>query len=137
MVIPIAYGTESRFFSARRPCGEFRRVNVSTVRDWYPIPHIYEFAFGLQGIKMFSRLECVRPSPRRRKRYTEDCYHELEFTRRPFGLRNAAQSFQRLIDEVLTGLSCTFAYTDYVVIASKNMKEHMKHLHNVFELLQQ
>ena len=46
----------------------------------------------------------------------------------PFGLRNAAQTFQRLIDEVLRGLPFAFAYIDDVLIASCDIKEHQDHL---------
>lgn len=35
----------------------------------------------------------------------------------PFGLRNAAWSFQQLIDEVLHGMHYTFAYIDDVLFA--------------------
>ena len=41
----------------------------------------------------------------------------FEFLRMPFGLRNAAQTFQRFIDEVLRGLPFVFAYLDDVLIA--------------------
>ena len=51
----------------------------------------------------------------------------------PFGLKNAAQSFQRFIDEVLHGLHFTYAYIDDVLIASSNPKEHFQHLQTVFE----
>ena len=53
----------------------------------------------------------------------------------PFGLRNAAQTFQRLINEVLRGLPFTFAYIDDVLIASRGIKEHQDHLLHVFERL--
>ena len=49
----------------------------------------------------------------------------------PFGLRNAAQTFQRLIDEVLRGLSFAFAYIDDVL--SRDINEHKDHLLQVFE----
>ena len=51
----------------------------------------------------------------------------------PFGLKNAAQSFQRFIDEVLRGLHFTYAYIDDVLIASSNPEEHFQHLQAVFE----
>lgn len=59
----------------------------------------------------------------------------FEFTRMPFGLRNAAQSFQRLIDEVLRGLHFTFAYLNDVLIASRNIEEHTDHVEQVFRRL--
>ena len=42
----------------------------------------------------------------------------------PFGLRNAAQTFQRFIDRVLHGLHFAYAYIDDVLIASNNEGEH-------------
>lgn len=43
-----------------------------------------------------------------------------------FGLRNAAQTFQRFINEVLQGLEFCYAYIDDILIASE--KEHLEHL---------
>ena len=57
----------------------------------------------------------------------------FEFTRMPFGLRNAAQTFQRFIDTVLRGLSFSYAYIDDVLIASTSEEEHKHHLRLVFE----
>ena len=51
----------------------------------------------------------------------------------PFGLHNPAQTFQRLIDEVLRGLPLAFAYIDDVFIASRDIKEHQDHMLQVFE----
>lgn len=54
----------------------------------------------------------------------------------PFGLRNEAHSFQRLINEVLRDLSFTFTYIDDVLITSRNINEHIEHLQLTFEHLQ-
>ena len=59
-----------------------------------------------------------------------------EFVRMPFGLRNAAQTFQRFIDQVLRGLSCSYAYLDDILIASQSPEEHQAHLCQVFTGLQ-
>ena len=55
----------------------------------------------------------------------------------PFGLKNAAQSFQRFIDEVLRGLHFTYAYIDDVLIASNTPDEHAQHLRAVFDRFKQ
>ena len=53
----------------------------------------------------------------------------------PFGLRNAAQSFQRFMDQVLRGSPFAYTYVDDVLIASSSPEEHLKHLRIVFERL--
>ncbi|PIK35199.1 pol polyprotein [Apostichopus japonicus] len=59
-----------------------------------------------------------------------------EFVRMPFGLRNAAQTFQRFIDQVLRGLPFVFTYIDDLLIASNTKEEHEQHLRAIFERLQ-
>lgn len=51
-----------------------------------------------------------------------------------FGLRNAAQTFQRFMDHsVLQGLPFLFAYIDDVIIASDNLDQHKEDLTQVFD----
>ena len=59
----------------------------------------------------------------------------FEFLRMPFGLRNAAQTFQCFMDQVLRGLTFAYAYIDNVLIASAMPAEHLEHLRTVFEWL--
>ena len=59
----------------------------------------------------------------------------FEFLRMPFGLRNAAQTFQRFMDQVLRDLPFAYAYIDDVLIASTTREEHLEHLRAVFERL--
>ncbi|XP_064458870.1 uncharacterized protein LOC135369139 [Ornithodoros turicata] len=60
----------------------------------------------------------------------------FEFVKMPFGLRNAAQSFQRFINNVLRGLPFVCAYIDDLLIASASQEEHIVHLRQVFARLQ-
>jgi Reverse transcriptase (RNA-dependent DNA polymerase) len=60
-----------------------------------------------------------------------------QYVRMPFGLRNAEQTFQRLMDQVLRGLDYCFMYLDDVLVASSTMDEHMEHLEAVFSRLRQ
>ena len=61
----------------------------------------------------------------------------FEFVRMPFGLRNAAQTFQRFIDEVLRDLHFSYAYINDVLIASSTPEEHNQRLKLVFDRLRQ
>ena len=51
----------------------------------------------------------------------------------PFGLKNASQTFQRFIDQVLQCLHFSYAYIDDVLIASSSAEEHAQHLRAVLE----
>ena len=51
----------------------------------------------------------------------------------PFGLRNAAQTFQRFMDQVLRGLNFVFVYIDDVLVASTSIEEHKRHVELIFD----
>ena len=57
----------------------------------------------------------------------------FEFIRMPFGLRNAAQTFQRFIDHVLRDFDFVFSYIDDILLASRDEAEHISHLRLVFQ----
>ncbi|GFQ86577.1 hypothetical protein TNCT_683231 [Trichonephila clavata] len=52
-----------------------------------------------------------------------------------FGLRNAAQSFQRFLDSLFRDLPFCFVYIDDILIASRNLDEHISHLKEIFQRL--
>ena len=56
----------------------------------------------------------------------------FEFVRMPFGLKNSAQAFQRLMDGVLRGLPFIFVYLDDILIASPNLEAHVQHVRALF-----
>jgi hypothetical protein len=43
-----------------RPCGDYRRLNLQTKHDCYPIPHIWDFTANLAGCKFFSKIDLVK-----------------------------------------------------------------------------
>ena len=52
-----------------------------------------------------------------------------------FGLKNAAQAFQRLMDGILREINCVFVYLDDILIASPDAETHKDHLRELFALL--
>lgn len=55
----------------------------------------------------------------------------------PFGLCNAAQTFQRLMNVALRGLDYCYCYVDDILVASKTPNEHKQHLREVLQRLRE
>ena len=126
-----------------RPCGDYRRLNCSTEDDRYPVPRIHDFTANLAGKAVFSKVDLVKGfhqvpvSPEDvPKTAVITPFGLFEFVRMPFGLKNAAQSFQRLMDSVLQDLDFVFVYLDDILVASANHDEHGEHLRTLFDRLQ-
>ena len=58
----------------------------------------------------------------------------FEFLRMPFGLWNAGNAFQQMMDLVLGELPFSFVYVDDILIFSKELSSHVYHLQKVFPL---
>ena len=63
-------------------------------------------------------------------------FGKWEFKRCPFGLAQAPAYFQRLVNEVLSGLTFAFGYLDDILVFSPDMETHMEHLRVLFDRLQ-
>ena len=62
-------------------------------------------------------------------------YGKWEYKRCPFALAQALAYFQRLVNEVLSGLTFAFGYLDDILVFSPDMETHFKYLRTLFKRL--
>ena len=128
-----------------RPCVDFRKLNEITTSDKYPLPRIQELLQSLHGSKFFTTLDLqssywqteIEDEDKEKTAFSTNAGH-WNFTRMPFGLKNAPAIFSRLMSIVLAGLigTAVFVYIDDIIIASKTKEEHIKTLNTVLELIE-
>lgn len=127
-----------------RFCVDFSKLNAISAFDPYPMPRVDELVECLGKAKYLSTLDLCKgywqvPLTDTAKELTafwapSGPYH---FKVMPFGLHGAAATFQRLMDQVLSGTEdFAAAYIDDVVIYSASWKEHLHHLAEVFRRIQ-
>ena len=125
-----------------RICGDYRRLNNVTQKDRYPMPNTSALIGLLHGSKVFSKLDLVRgynQIPMEESSIPKTAVTTpvglFEYLRMPFGLCNAAQTFQRFMNELLGSLPFVFIYIDDVLIFSASETEHQEHMDIVFGIL--
>jgi hypothetical protein len=127
-----------------RFCVDYRRLNVVTVKDKYPLPHIQDIFDTVGKGKVFSVLDLrsgywqlpVAAEDRFKTAFT--CHvGQFQYKRVSFGLATAPSYFQRAMSQALSSCLGRFVlvYIDDIVVYSDNEEEHAEHLRRVFQCL--
>ena len=143
----------------RRMCVDYRVLNsllppvnkahskAKGILTLVPLPKIDEIYAQLRGSKVYSAIDMrsgyfhlgLSEEAKPKTAFVPGGPHgaKYEFNRCPFGLSQAPAYFQRLVHEVLKGITFAFGYLDDILIFSPDNKTHLKHLEIVFQRLRE
>lgn len=118
---------------------DYRKLNKVTRPASFPLPKLEDvvYAIGEADAKIFSVLDLASgfwqiPMDPSTKHKAAFITHTgiYEWTRMPFGLRNAPITFQMVMTQILRGLHWKQAlvYVDDILIYSKKFEAHLHHL---------
>ena len=103
------------------------------------MPKIDEIYARLKGSNIYSTFDTrsgyyhmVLSEKSRPKSAFVSSFGKWEFKRCPFGLAQAPAYFQRLVNEVLSGLTFAYGYLDDILVFSPDMETHLEHLRSLF-----
>jgi hypothetical protein len=76
MVLSPTHGLEPD--GSWRPCGDYRRLNLVTVPDSYPLPNMLDFNERIAGCSIFSKVDLWKgyPDTDASGRYREDSHRQ-------------------------------------------------------------
>ena len=123
---------------------DYRDLNALTVKDRYPLPRDSDLFDQLTGSKVMSSLDLLQGfwqtlvSPEDvHKTAIRTPLGAFEFLVMPMGLCNAPATFQRMMENVLRPFLTKFCmvYQDDLIIFSKSVEEHKRHLKAIFDTL--
>ena len=142
---PIVLDTKND--GSNRMCTDFRRLNEVTKKDAFPLPQIDQILDHLHGATIFSSLDLasgywqvlLAESAIPKTAFVTRIGGHYEYLRLPFGLCNAPGTFQRLMTSIFNEYLFSFVliFLDDVLVFSRNVEEHEKHVRLVFRALRQ
>ncbi|BHF78792.1 hypothetical protein SprV_0602190700 [Sparganum proliferum] len=117
-----------------RPCGDYRSLSKATFPDRCHVSQLRDFIGALFDktvpwkihlVHAFHQIPVV-PEDMPNTAVTTP-FGLFKFIRMPFGLLNAAETFQRFSEHVLRGLPFLYAYIDDILVAIRSAKEQKEH----------
>ncbi|CAM2716471.1 unnamed protein product [Rotaria socialis] len=150
IIIPSHSPWSSPVVLLKKPNGEFRfiidyrKLNSITTKDCYPQPTVEELINRLGGHSWFTKLDLksgyyqipIHPADKSKTAFiTQDGLYQFQVL--PMGLMNAPPSFQRVMNNIIgyNRWDYILVYLDDILVFSHSFDDHMKHLQQLFTVL--
>jgi hypothetical protein len=123
-----------------RFCVDFRKLNLFSRKDRYPLPLIDKTLARISQAKVFTKLDIrqafhrIRMHPNSEELTTfRTRYGSYKYKVLPFGLTNGPATYQRYMNDVLFDYLDDFctAYLDDILIYSDDELQHQEHVQKV------
>ena len=141
----------------RRMCVDYRALNnlltpvtkanskAKGVLTLVPLPKIDEIYAALEGSVVYSTFDMrsgyyhieLTPASKEKSAFVVGGPYagKYQWNRCPFGLTQAPAYFQKVVHEVIEGLSFAYGYLDDILVFSKSIEEHYQHCKIIFKRL--
>ena len=125
-------------------CGDYKiTVNQATNTESYPLPRIEDLLATLSGGTAFSKLDLAHAYQQvvldeESKEIVAINTHKglYKVNRLPFGVASAPSLFQRIMENILQGLTGVSVYLDDILVTGKSTEEHLANLEAVLARLE-
>ncbi|GFV29192.1 retrovirus-related Pol polyprotein from transposon 297 [Trichonephila clavipes] len=124
-----------------RLCIDYRKLNAITIPDKYPLPLLDVLLHDAKSTAFMSTLDLksgyhqVEVNPADQDKTAFVCpFGTFRYKIMPFGLRNAPETFQRLMDQFRNGVPNVdiLVYLDDIVVLYETFEQHIEDLRVVF-----
>lgn len=126
-----------------RICIDYRKLNAISNFDAFPIPRMEDLIENIGNATYISKFDLTKgywQIPVSDETKVKSAFitpiGTYQFNVMPFGMKSAPATFQRMMQNVLSGLELfTGAYIDDVLIYSHTFKDHVQHVEAVLDRL--